>query len=310
MRRNLTGIGILICFACMLLFPQDVFTGASNGLILWFYTIFPTLFPFLIVTNVLMKADGIHLIARVFGPVLAKIFRVSQNGSFAIITGFLCGYPMGAKISADLVSARKITPQEGAYLLSFCNNTSPVFILNFVVWKTLKKNELMFPTLLILIAAPVLISFFTRTIYLKKQEIFSYFTDNRQNNSLHFFGILDHCMMDSFETIAKVGGYMILFSVLIELVGNIAFCFPAIRILLPFLEVTNGIQLIGASALSFPVKYAWILFLTAFGGLCAAAQTQCMIQKAGLSIFPYITQKLATALVTSLLGILYLLCFS
>lgn len=108
----------------------------------------------------------------------------------------------------------------------------------------------------------------------------------------------------------KVGGYMILFSVLIALSENLASCFPAVQILLPVLEITNGIQLIGMSAVSFPVKYILALSLTAFGGICAAAQTQCMIQKAGFSIFPYITQKLATALVTSLLGILYLLCFA
>lgn len=68
---------------------------------------------------------------------------------------------MGAKISADLTHTKQISPQEGAYLLSFCNNTSPVFIFNFVVWKTLGKSELMIPSILILTAAPILVSFFT-----------------------------------------------------------------------------------------------------------------------------------------------------
>lgn len=72
---------------------------------------------------------------------------------------------------------------------------------------------------------------------------------------------------------------MILFSVLIALSENLASCFPAVQILLPVLEITNGIQLIGMSAVSFPVKYILALSLTAFGGICAAAQTQCMIQK-------------------------------
>lgn len=97
MRKNLAGIGVLICFAFMLLFPKDVFNGASKGLLLWFHTVFPTLFPFLIITNLLMSTNCIRLIARLFGPLLNKIFRVSPNGSFAIIAGFLCGYPMGAK---------------------------------------------------------------------------------------------------------------------------------------------------------------------------------------------------------------------
>ena len=116
MRKNLAGIGVLICFAFMLLFPKDVFNGASKGLLLWFHTVFPTLFPFLIITNLLMSTNCIRLIARLFGPLLNKIFRVSPNGSFAIIAGFLCGYPMGAKISADLTHTKQISPQEGAYL--------------------------------------------------------------------------------------------------------------------------------------------------------------------------------------------------
>ncbi len=68
MRKNLAGIGVLICFAFMLLFPKDVFNGASKGLLLWFHTVFPTLFPFLIITNLLMSTNCIRLIARLFGP--------------------------------------------------------------------------------------------------------------------------------------------------------------------------------------------------------------------------------------------------
>ena len=268
MRKNLAGIGVLICFAFMLLFPKDVFNGASKGLLLWFHTVFPTLFPFLIITNLLMSTNCIRLIARLFGPLLNKIFRVSPNGSFA------------------------------------------VFIFNFVVWKTLGKSELMIPSILILTAAPILVSFFTRRTYLKGKQAFQAPDSGWQKNTFWSFDILDHCIMDSFEAITKVGGYMILFSVLIALSENLASCFPAVQILLPVLEITNGIQLIGMSAVSFPVKYILALSLTAFGGICAAAQTQCMIQKAGFSIFSYITQKLATTLVTSLLSILYLLCFA
>lgn len=240
MRKNLAGIGVLICFAFMLLFPKDVFNGASKGLLLWFHTVFPTLFPFLIITNLLMSTNCIRLIARLFGPLLNKIFRVSPNGSFAIIAGFLCGYPMGAKISADLTHTKQISPQEGAYLLSFCNNTSPVFIFNFVVWKTLGKSELMIPSILILTAAPILVSFFTRRTYLKGKQAFQAPDSGWQKNTFWSFDILDHCIMDSFEAITKVGGYMILFSVLIALSENLASCFPAVKFFYRFWKSQTG----------------------------------------------------------------------
>lgn len=112
--------------------------------------------------------------------------------------------------------------------------------------------------------------------------------------------------MDSFETITKVGGYIILFSVILELVKSAPLEIPLITYLLPSLEVTNGIALLGKSGLPFDIQYCAILALTSFGGFCAVAQTQCMIQKTSLSILPYTLEKLATAVVTSLIAFLYL----
>lgn len=306
MKRNLAGIGIVILFAIMLISPKAVFNGASEGLLLWFQIILPTLFPFIIITNLLVCTDSIHYISGAVGAVLKKIFKVSDNGSFAIITGFLCGYPMGAKVTADLIGSRYVSEDEGRYLLSFCNNTSPVFILNFIVWKTLGKEELIAPSLLILLGTPMLMSFLFRRFYLKGRKQFSGLKEAGHTKANWNFKIVDTCIMDSFETITKVGGYIILFSVILELVRSAPFELPFITYLLPTLEVTNGIALLGKSALPFDMQYCAILALTSFGGICAVAQTQCMIQKTNLSILPYTLEKLATAVVTSLIAFLYL----
>lgn len=102
---------------------------------------------------------------------------------------------------------------------------------------------------------------------------------------------------------------MMLFSVILRLFQNLPFSIPGMIYFLPFLEVTNGVVMISESVLPISIQYPAILGLTAFGGLCSVAQTQCMIQKAGFPIFPYIIQKLAAALTASLLGMLYLLLF-
>lgn len=306
MKRNLAGIGIVILFAVMLISPKAVFNGASEGLLLWFQIILPTLFPFIIITNLLICTDSIHYISGAVGGVLRKIFKVSDNGSFAIITGFLCGYPMGAKVTADLISSRYVSGEEGRYLLSFCNNTSPVFILNFIVWKTLGIEELIFPSLLILLGTPMLMSFLFRRFYLKGRKQFTDLKEAGHSKISWNFQIMDTCIMDSFETITKVGGYIILFSVILELVKSAPLEIPLITYLLPSLEVTNGIALLGKSGLPFDIQYCAILALTSFGGFCAVAQTQCMIQKTSLSILPYTLEKLATAVVTSLIAFLYL----
>ena len=229
-------------FLAMLVSPDIVFTGAADGLLLWFNTIFPTLFPFMFITAILLKSGGLNIIANVLGKPLGKIFSVSAAGAFSVIAGFLCGYPMGAKVTADLVCTKKIERSEAAYLLSFCNNTSPVFIVNFIIHKILRDRTLLVPTLIILIAVPIFLSFFFRRFYFKHSE--SYGESLRQTeckNNPFSFRTFDECMMDSFENIVKVGGYIIIFSVFIRLLTKFSTDIPAFFYLLPVLELTNGI---------------------------------------------------------------------
>lgn len=302
MKQKLAGISIVILFVSMLISPRAVFSGALEGLLLWFQIILPTLFPFILITNLLIQTGSALYISNALGGILCRIFKVSKNGSFAVIAGFLCGYPMGSKAAADLICQGYITEQEGRYLLSFCNNASPVFILNFIVWKTLGRKEYLLPSLVILLGTPILMSFVFRRFYLKGQKKFPDLKQERASRERWNFDLADTCMMDSIETITKVGGYIVLFSVLVSLVQSAPFQTGAVNALLPFLEVTNGISLIGKASLSFTVLYPAIMGITAFGGFCAAAQTQCMLRNTSLGTGPYIAQKLATGMVASLLA--------
>lgn len=311
MKHFPAGIFVTALFAAMLIFPQAVFSGAEEGLLLWFQIIFPTLFPFLVVTSLLLSSGGLNLITRLFGGLFRRIFRVTQNGAFAVLAGFLCGYPMGAKVTADLLRAEKISDREARYLLSFCNNTSPVFIINFIVWKTFGDESLMLPTLLILIGSPVLMSFIFRRIYLKGRHPFPEPSAALKEKKTRFdFSVLDSCMMNSFEAIVKVGGYIILFSVLLSLLEELSGQNSILMAAAPALEVTNGILLLSSSVSDPGLRYAAVLGLTSFGGLCSAAQTQCMLEGTGLSVIPYIIQKLTTAAAASLLSFIYLALFS
>ena len=274
-------IGVFLLMLCC---PKEVFNGASEGLLLWFQILFPTLFPFLLITDLLMATGGIRMISKVLSVPFGILFRVSGEGSFAVVAGFLCGYPMGAKITADLIRNQSISVEEGTYLLSFCNNTSPIFIMNFLVWKTLDRKELLLPSLVILLGTPVVMSFPFRKIYKSGRK---------------------RCMMDSFETIVKVGGYLIIFSVLLELAEQTGQKNIAATLLLSTLEVTNGILMIAKKFPEISTAYPLLIGLTSMGGICSMAQTQSMIRGTGLKLSDYIIQKLATAMAASGFAILY-----
>ena len=90
-RRHFLTIPILIFFLCMLSFPQTVFTGASYGLVLWFRHVLPTLLPYMILINILICTPALHWICRITSTFLRPLLGTSYYGTFAVLTGFLCG---------------------------------------------------------------------------------------------------------------------------------------------------------------------------------------------------------------------------
>lgn len=316
MKRYLLMSAAIIFFCLMLLFPAPVVAGASKGILLWFQVVLPTLLPFIIVSNLLIETRAINVIAKITGHLFSRFFRVSSYGSFAILTGFLCGYPMGSKVTADLIRNGSISTEEGRYLLSFCNNTSPMFIISYVLIQNLGDKMLFIPSLVILMGTPVICSFIFRFLLLTSSGISgrtptfsssSTLKKKTQNTFAPSGNIIDCCIMNGFETITKVGGYIMLFAIIIELCHLLPASHPLFyNILFPSLEITTGIQYICSGTLPQHIRFILCLSMTSFGGWCAVAQTQCMIQGTGLSIFPYIIQKLITAGVTSLFAYLYI----
>lgn len=64
-RRHFLTIPILIFFLCMLSFPQTVFAGASYGLLLWFRHVLPTLLPYMVLINILIRTPALHWICHI-----------------------------------------------------------------------------------------------------------------------------------------------------------------------------------------------------------------------------------------------------
>ncbi len=304
-RHPALTIPILILFFSMLSFPQTVFTGASYGLVLWFRHVLPTLLPYMILINVLICTPALHWICRITSTFLCPLLGTSYYGTFAVLTGFLCGYPMGAKTTSDLLNVNKISRSEASYLLSFCNNTSPAFILSYVVAQNMKERNLCIPFFLILTFTPLMLSFIFRLFYRLPESSYSFpqvtpgsFSNPSESISDSF---LDRCILNAFESVTKVGGYMMMFSVLIQLLASVLPNTIFSLLLYSSLEISTGIRLLFSSALYTTEKIILCAFLTSFGGWCCIAQTYSMISSSQLPILPYITAKLVTALVTSLL---------
>lgn len=308
---------ILFFFILMFSFPHAAYKGASSGLMLWFMNVLPTLLPFIIVSNMMISLNIAGRISRLLYPLLGRLFRVSPDGCYPILVGFLSGLPMGAKSTADLVEADRINQNEGDFLLSMCNNASPVFIMSYIATNQLKMPGMRLVLLLIIYCSSVISATLFRIYrsYNIKSLRIAQLNEKtsgmyREYRSVRFsFDILDKSILNGFEVITKIGGYIILFSILAQIINEIGTGFGILKAAaMGILEITTGIDQICKLTVDNNIKIVLVSVLTSFGGLSGLAQTKSVLGKSRLSIKSYISAKLLSAFVAMLLSMIYVFC--
>lgn len=314
---------ILLFFLLIFLFPYASYQGASSGLLLWFLNVLPNLLPFIIISNLMIRLNIAGQISRFLYPVLGKLFRLSHDGCYPILLGFLSGIPMGAKASADLVNEKRISREEGNFLLSMCNNASPVFIMNYIAINQLKLPRFRLPLFVIVYSSSIISALIYRYVHNKTKNPsqtatlratnlqtaslpVSAVTEQRPKSVRFSFDMVDHSIMNGFEVITKIGGYIILFSILAQIINE---TLPAVGILkasfMGVLEITTGINQICKLQIGDSIKIVLVAVLTSFGGFSGMAQTKSVLGDSGLSIKSYFLVKLLNAFVTFMITMFY-----
>ncbi|MFQ9014049.1 MAG: sporulation protein [Lacrimispora saccharolytica] len=293
----------------MLLFPKKVLADSLAGLNLWFHTVLPSLLPFMILSNVLIGANVVSQLMRPFSGFFRHVLGLSPEGGYAWLLGLFCGFPMGARLTGDMYRQHRISREEAGYLLTFANQSSPMFLSTYVVLHGLGDSTLTLPVFVIFYAS----AFLTSLVFRIRSRRFGLPPSKPKKEvpeQTSYGNLLDTSIMNGFEIITRLGGYIILFSILAGIVLQL----PApLRTAAPFLsgltEITTGIHTISGTTLPLQVKFTAIVCCTAFGGFSTVAQTSCMLNGTGLSIFTYLKGKLVNAAVAGLLCLFVFVVF-
>lgn len=301
-----TALSLYLIFL-MLRYPALSLEYASTGLTLWFTKMVPTLLPFMILSGIMIRMNLTERFVGLLHPLLHRIYGTSRNGSYTIIMGFLCGFPMGARIIGELYEQHKLSREESALLLSFCNNIGPIYFLSYVI-PTLGIDRPGRPFLL-MYGIPLLYGFLlmrirpwmTRKVSSCENHPEARSLQARQPGSCSLLAAIDASVLSGLIGIARLGGYMVFFNLL-----NIVFQpfqhvnTNILNIYRCLLEITSGIDCSGRS-----INFA-ILILLPFGGFSCIAQTYSMIRQTDLSLRPYLYHK---AVQTAITAACYLLLY-
>ena len=131
-RRTLSSALLLFTFFTFLFSSPRVSDGVRNSLYFCYFTLIPSLFPFMIISALITVGGYASDIGRFFEKPLRLIFGTSPCASCAAALGFLCGYPVGALSASEMLDSGDISKDELEYLLSFINVPSAAFVIGGV----------------------------------------------------------------------------------------------------------------------------------------------------------------------------------
>ncbi len=282
-----TSILALFSLLFMIFHAGLVTKGAAAGLLLWYSAVVPALFPFMVLSSILSASGGISWLMQPF-TVVFRFCGLSADGWYVLLTGLLCGCPMGAKTCADFLAERRLSSSEAKFLFALCNHPSPMFaaqlpLLCFVF-------AIYMPLLLLAIPAHFIYHapFSPESIPENSGISQQHPTPNSANafSSKHTRSdkssssalSLDAAILNSAEILVKIGGYLIFYSILILVIRNTPeIPAPARLFFSGAMEITTGIRTVSDS-LTYPYSAIAAAAIFSFGGFSAMSQTNAVIR--------------------------------
>lgn len=330
-RKYILPILILIFTMCLVIFSSSNLLAAKSGLVLWATSVVPSLFPFFVATELLSNTVIPQILGRLFNFIMKPLFNISGEGSFAIIMGIISGYPIGAKIACDFRNKNILSKEECERLLSFTNNSGPLFIIGTVGISFYESSEIGFLLLITHLLACFTVGFIFR--FWKSNG--SPFKNNRivpytiKNITFSNLGeVLSNSIFNATSTIMMIGGFVVLFSVIISILKTSKLLFLLSFIFLPFfkilnissslitplfigiLEITNGIATISNIHIkTISTNITLSAFLLGLGGVSIFLQVLSIITKTDLSIKPYLIGKIMQGFLAAFYTYLFIKIF-
>lgn len=336
--RLLVGVGVVGFILVMITHPKIIFEGSVAGLNAWWNIVFPSLLPFFIASELLMSFGIVHFMGVLLEPVMRPLFNVPGSGSFVMAIGFTSGYPIGSMVTARLRSQGLCSRVEGERLMSFTNNSSPLFMLVAVAVGMFGN-----PAVGLVIAGAhytanitlgLALRFYghkdnegTYQKYTKLQQIpakaFKEMITVLQKENRPFGKIMGDAVKNSITNLLNIGGFIILFAVIIKLLTELGFIglmssFLG-KILTPlgvspgvldavasgFFEMTMGTKLASESGAPLLQQLVAVAIILAWSGLSVIAQVASMIAHTDLRLGPFIVSRIFHALLAGLYTVFF-----
>jgi len=302
------GLGLLGSTLALLFFPQESMQAARDGLTLCYNVIIPSLFPFFVLSSLVVELGLAGYLGRLLEGVMRPLFNVNGSCATAFALGFIGGYPVGAKTAISLYENGMCTKTEAERLLSFCNNSGPAFILGVVGAGVFGSSKAGIFLYLAHAAASLCIGILFRFYKAggrgRREE-----RATPQFRAQRFTAAFTGSIKNSFLSTLNICAFVVFFTVVIRLLFLCGFLSGvaqglglllsplgfsaewAERLLTGLIEISSGVwTLSGSGALAGRLSMA--AFMLGWAGVSVHCQVLSFIGGSGLSVRTYLIGKL------------------
>ncbi|TCZ75875.1 sporulation integral membrane protein YlbJ [Paenibacillus albiflavus] len=341
---SLIGLAVLSLIVIGFAFPNQSLEASLRGISIWWDVLFPALFPFFVISELLLGFGIVHFIGTLFDPMMRPLFRIPGIGGFVMAMGFASGYPIGAKLTASLWEQKLVNREEGERLVAFTTSSDPIFLIGAVSVGFFHDASLALILGTAHYGGAMLIALLMRFHGAKTGQL-SASSDTREErrkrttsiwlqafNAMHEARVKDgrslglllsEAIGKSLNLMIVVGGLVVFFSVLLQLLTSIG----TMQVLLSFIErlltlvgiphtlaepIINGLfeVTLGAKSagsvgnIALVYKLAAAAFVLSWGGLSVHAQVVSLLSHTNMRYGPFLRARFLHGIIAAILVLL------
>ena len=306
-RDLLLALGLLCAALALVLWPGEAMSAMRDGLKLCGNVIVPSLFPFFVLSSLVVELGLSRYLGRLFQPVMAPLFRVNGACASAVALGFVGGYPVGARTAIHLYQSGQCSKTEAERLLAFCNNSGPAFILGVVGAGVFGSGAAGLLLYAVHIAASLLVGLVFR-LYRSEEGPRRGRLQGAQFQTAAFPAAFTRSVTGALASTLNICAFVLFFAVTIRmltlsgildgLAGGLSLLFGPLgfsqswarRLLTGALEISSGVSSLTGGSLSGRLSMA--AFMLGWAGLSVHCQVLAFLGDSGLSMGTYVAGKL------------------
>ena len=283
--------------------PKRYITACIEGLTIWIVAVLPSLLPFFFITLLITNLGIAGSLAKKCAPLTKLLYASGGEGAFVQIMSFISGYPVGARLVAQLYLDGSIDSKEATKISLFTSTSGPMFIIGSVGVGMFSSKT---------VGIILICSHFLATIL--NGIIFRGFNKRESLNALklkkYSGNLLYDCAYSSTISCLIVGCFIAVFYVFFQILNDFNLISPiahlfnilfqdekkALGFCAGLIELTNGCILLSKSSDALSISLT--AFLISFGGLSVIIQSISFLKQANVNIKTFIFSKLIQAITT------------